>query len=423
MINYIKSIVKTLSKASHLVRSSLRLDQSSTQSIPIEPQTSENQTIGEIQPKIPYQFIEFIEELTLTVPDFSQTVKRTQQLGNTGHYVEFSGLSKSKEEEANKAIELMASSVYTAGIDGLVNTLFRQILVTGSISIEFVPDIKLEKIEKVVIVPTKTIRFYYDGENYLPYQETTEGKTFLNTYQYSYIPLLQYEDSPYSIPPFLSALNLARMQKNSIGDLQNIIKKYGLLGFVFAKRKIPYNSNMGEEEYKSYLQKELIKFAENFRANFSSGAAVSYDDVDIQHHSITDNTNGAEKIFQMIEQQIASGLDIDPSLLGRTYSTTETYAGVVYHAFLSNLNNIRRLIKRVLEKIYYTHLILQGFQLDRVTVTFNPDKSLNPKADAEVEKINVETVILKLNAGIIDYDTAARELGYEKATGLPEKKP
>ncbi len=415
MIQYIKQLYKKFKTQN---------SQFKTQTIPIEPQTSEQKEAGEIQPKIPYQFLEFLEELTLTVPDFSQTVKRTQQLGNTGHYVEFNGLSKNKEEEAKKSIEKMASEVYTAGIDGLVNTLFRQILITGSISIEFIPDEKLEKIDKVIIVPTKSIRFYYDGENYLPYQETFEGKQFLNTYQYSYIPLLQYEDSPYAIPPFLSALNLASMQKNSIGDLQNIIKKFGLLGFVFAKRKIPYNNNnMGEAEYQSYLQKELARFAENFRNNFTSGAAVSYDDVSIEHHSISDNTRGAEQIFQIVEQQIASGLDIDPSLLGRTYSTTETYAGVVYHAFLSNLNNIRRLIKRVLEKIYYTHLLLEGFTLDRVTVTFNPDKSLNPKADAEVEKINTETVILKLNAGIIDYDTAARELGYEKATGLTEKKP
>ena len=95
---------------------------------------------------------------------------------------------------------------------------------------------------------------------------------------------------------------------------------------------------------------------------------------------------------------------------------------MVYHAFLANLSNIRILIKRVLEKIYTTHLQLQGFPVQRTTVTFKPDRSLNPKADAEVEKLRVETVVLKLQSGIIDPDTAARELGYKNATGLPEKK-
>lgn len=394
-------------------------------SIPVENQSSENYTVGEINPLIPYEFLDFLEELVLTNPDFSQTVKRTVQLGNTGHYVEFDGLKDSMQEKATESIENMAASIFqpSAGMDGLVNVLFRQILVKGAISCEFVPSNKFDRIDKVVMVPVKSIRFHFDGSNFLPFQMVNGRNVPLNTNQYMYVPLLQQENSPYGIPPFLSAMNLAFLQKDSLNDVKNIIRKYGLLGFVFAKRKLPFNeSNMAPEEFQAYLRRDLQNFADNFRKNFSSGAAVAYDDVDISHHTITNDAKGATDIFQLVEQQIASGLDIDPSLLGRTYSTTETYAGVVYHAFLANLSNIRRLVKRVLEKIYYQHLLFQGFNLKRVTVSFNPDRALDPKAEIEATKLEVETVLLKLNAGIIDLDTAARELGYEKATGLAGKK-
>lgn len=394
-------------------------------SIPVEQQSSENFKAGDINPLVPYEFLDFLEELVLTNPDFSQTVKRTVQLGNTGHYVEFDGLKNSLVQKATESIEELASSIFqpSAGMDGLVNVLFRQILVKGAISCEFVPSLKFDRVDRVVIVPVKSIRFHFDGKDFLPYQSVDGRMIPLNREQYIYVPLLQQENSPYGIPPFVSAMNLAFLQKDSLSDVKNIIRKYGLLGFVFAKRKLPFNeNNIPDEEFSAFLQRDLQRFADNFRKNFTSGAAVSYDDVDITHHSIANDAKGATDIFQLIEQQIASGLDIDPSLLGRTYSTTETYAGVVYHAFLANLSNIRMLIKRVLEKIYLQHLLFQGFNLNRVTVTFNPDRALNPKQEIEAKKIEVETVLLKLDKGIIDLDTAARELGYEKATGLAGKK-
>lgn len=396
--------------------------------IPVEDrqssQTSDETFTGTLERPFPFEFFEIIDQLILKTPDLSQAVKKTIQIGNSGHRVEFDGLSQAQSEKAQEEIQSLSRKIlkYSAGMDNLVNLLFRQAITKGAISIEIVPSLNFDSVEKIVFVPLKRIRFIKENGEYIPVQDIPGKEPIvLNPEQYIYIPLESEENSPYGIPPFISALKTVFIQEDGVNNLKSIVKKFGLLGFIFAQKRIPHNEGKTEYEYKKFLSESLKEFSDSFRQNFNSGVAVSYDDVSINHNSLTGDARGVSDIFQLIEQQIASGIDIDPALLGRTYSTTETYAGVVYHAFLSSINNTRRLIKRALEKIFLMHLIYLNYPVKKVKVIFNPDKSLNPEKEATAEKIKIENVILKINAGLIDRDTGAKELGYRKASGLLKK--
>jgi hypothetical protein len=396
--------------------------------IPVEPgRRSQRERLAfleehfNLDPKVPFEVLETLEKLVISVPDLSQALRRSVQLGNTGHHVELEGLNDRQKAAAMEELERFIPRAFSpgGGTDALVNALLRQIMITGAVSVESVPSVALDAVDQIVLVPTRTIRFKRRDDRYVPYQSAFPEDVELNEYQYSYIPLIQGEDNPYGIPPMIAALDAVYLQLDGMDNVKGIYKKHGLLGFLFAKKRIPPNEGKSPREYEEYLRNHLKHFADSFRQNFSSGAAVGYDDTTVEYHSLTADSKGAIDIFNMVEQQVASGIDIDPALLGRTYSTTETYAGVVYHAFLSGLANSRRLVKRVLEQIYWLHLVLRGYPVKRVRVTFNPDRSLQPHQDAQAEELRVHTVILKLQAGIIDPDTAARELGYAKATGQP----
>jgi len=392
---------------------------------PVEDtQSSETETSEDIP--FPREFLDLIDTIFLTFPDISQAVKKTIHLGNTGHHVEFEGLSEAQAKSANEEIKNFSKTIlkYSAGLDSFVNLLFQQAITKGAISIEIVPSMKFDSVEKIVFVPVKSIQFKKVEREFLPFQNLPGKEPIpLNPEQYMYIPLHTLENSPYGIPPFISAFQTLMIQKDGMSNVKNILKKFGLLGFIFAQKRIPNNEGLSQNEYREFLQKDLMNFSKSFRNNFSSGVAVAYDDVKIEHNQVTGDAKGVSDIFQLVEQQIASGIDIDPALLGRAYSTTETYAGVVYHSFLSSLTNTRRLIKRALEKILLTHLIYKGYPLKSLSIKFNPDKELNPEKAAIADKTKIQNVLLKLNAGIIDLDTAAKELGYAKATGLPAKKP
>lgn len=370
------------------------------------------------------EFIEIIEKLAITNPDMSQTIKQSIMLGNTGHNVTFENLPESQSKKANQEIDEWASITFTrgGGIDGFVNDLFRQILISGAISVEWIPSMKLEGIEKAVLVPVKEIKFKKIGNEFIAYQYKNGMEIELNQSQYQYIPLQKGEDSPYGIPPFISSLNAIITQLDGFANIKHFLKKIGLLGMLSVKKEVPPRDyNKSETEWTDYLRQKLQEAAEGFKNNFMSGVAVHYSDTEIEHTDINANAQGAAEIWQLIEEQVASGLNIPPSLLGRTYSTTETYAGVIYSSFLANLENVRRIIKRVLERGYWLHLAMKGYPITRVKVTFNENESINAINDAQAENIKVQSIILKLQSGIIDVDTAAKELGYAKATGTPQQ--
>lgn len=400
----------------------------------LSPERKRNELYDQSTPPVPFELIDDIEKLVLTTPDLSQAVERTISFANTGHQVSFDGLSESETLKAREELDTFAKTAFkpAAGIDTLVDALIRQMTIRGALSAEAVPEADFSGIRKIVLVPVKQVRFKRDEYNdHKPYQTGIGEDIELNENQYMYIPLQRNEDSPYGIPPFVAALDTARNQKDFMDRIKEVIKKIGLLGFIHVKKKPPVNNNESPDEYKQRLKKNLEDFAKSLRTNFSSGVLASYDDVSVDHKTITGDARGAADLFQIGEEQLSSGIDMDPSLLGRNYSTTETYAGVVYESFLSKLRSRQRIVKRFLEKVYWLHLVLKGYKVSKVKVTFNKSRSLNPQSDAQAENFNLMNIKLKEDAGWIDADQAAREAGYEKATGtkaaasagLKKKKP
>lgn len=387
----------------------------------LSPERKRGDLLESVTPSVPFELVDEIEKLVLSTPDLSQAVERTISFANTGHQVNFDGLSESEAAKAREELENFAKTAFkpAAGIDSLVDALLRQMTIRGALSAEAVPEGDFSGIRKIELVPVKEVRFKRDERNdWKPIQTTVGQDIELNEHQYMYIPLQRDEKSPYGIPPFIAALDTANSQKGFTDRIKEVIKKIGLLGFIHAKKKPAPNNNESPKEYTARLKKNLEDFAKSFRQNFAeSGMAVSYDDVTIDHRSVTGDARGAADLFQIGEEQLASGIDMDPSLLGRSYSTTETYAGVVYESFLSKLRGRQRIVKRFLEKVYWLHLVLKGFKVDKVRVTFNAARSLNPQSEAQAENFRLLNIKLKEDAGWIDADQAAREAGYAKATG------
>ncbi len=387
----------------------------------LTPERKRSELLDSVTPPVPFELVDEIEKLVLSTPDLSQAVERTISFANTGHQVSFEGLSEAESVKAREELKDFAKTAFkpAAGIDSLVDAILRQVTIRGALSAEAIPEGDFSGIRKVELVPVKEVRFKRnDRGDWAPFQTGIGEDVELNEHQYMYIPLQRDEKSPYGIPPFIAALDTAKSQKDFIDRIKEVIRKIGLLGFVHAKKKPAPNNNEAPREYTARLKKNLEDFAKSFRENFAkSGVAVSYDDVTIDHKSVTGDARGAADLFQIGEEQLASGIDMDPSLLGRSYSTTETYAGVVYESFLSKLRGRQRVLKRFLEKVYWLHLVLKGFRVKAVTVTFNPSRSLDPAADAQAKNFELLNILLKQDAGWISADEAAREAGYEKATG------
>lgn len=72
------------------------------------------------------------------------------------------------------------------------------------------------------------------------------------------------------------------------------------------------------------------------------------------------------------------------------------------------LRNYQRIVRRGLEYCYKFHALLKGYEFEDINIVFNPIKSLQPDRDAQVLKTMVESVVMLLEANLIDRATAER---------------
>lgn len=379
-------------------------------------------------PKFPLEYLKILEILSIWNPDLSQALNIIVNLGNTGHEIKVEG---SKAEAVVDRVNDLAASVYRTGggMDGLVNHLLRQIPMMGALSGEWVVSDRIgDGISDVVVVPVRTIRFKYEDGVYLPHQYTGGGigsaYVALNPVTYSYAPVQTMDDSPYGIPGFYAALKNIEVQLDAVGGLSHIIRKMGILGFLDVALKIPeQRAGEGDNAFQQRCDARMNRYAKAYINNFSKGVAVHYDDQEVKINSMGSTAAaGAKTVFNLNEEQIFSALDIPPSMAGRSYSTTETYAEQDYERFITRLSNYRRIIKRFMEKGYNLDLLLSGINA-AVSVEFNENSGWKEGEKADAESKKIQNVISKRDAGFINDDEGARELGYEKATGKRQAEP
>lgn len=369
-----------------------------------------------LKPEIPWEIQKYLSLITITNPDLSQAVKNTVHLGNTGHKIILN--AKNSEKVINK-LNTLAHSLYpiSAGVDGLVNHYFEQGQRTGAISSEDVLLPDFSGVKKVVIVPPYSIRFKYAEGEYKKYQHSGYlgdiDLTELNEYTYTYYALQVWENKPYAVPPFLPALKPILVQDEFMKNITAMSKKFGLLGLnVIAVKRLPRKPGESDAKWRERNQKFIDEVAESIKLNYSQGVLVLPEDQALQNHPFTNDARGVKELVDMVEEQVFSGVGSHPAMHGRPNSTTESYARIIYGLMLNSIGNLRRLIKRRLEKTYRLDLILSGIPFDMVSIDFNDDQRLQPNVEMMAERLELDNVLKKVKAGLIEPEAAAQELGY-----------
>ncbi|MCF6191843.1 MAG: hypothetical protein L3J76_01745, partial [Candidatus Hydrothermae bacterium] len=371
-----------------------------------------------VDPKVPVFVLDALEWLSHTNPDLRNAVSNIVHLGNTGHELEVEADSDRVIEEAEARLSALAVRIWPhAGADGLVNRMLKDLAIYGAVSVEAVLAGDLSGVLRVVGVPHRTIRFRYNKEEdrYEPYQDVGLGEAIpLNPETYLYIPLETVANSPYGVPPMLAAIQPVLDQLYMRENLRYLVKKVGILGLVHAILQAPPpRPGESEEQYQARLANYLSQQTDALQEHYRDGLLVSFQDVEIKHFSVTGNASGVERIWQMNEEQIASGMDMDPAMLGRTYSTTETYAFVVYTKMVKKLENFQRVVRRALEAVYRLDLRLGGIPVRDVNVKFLPSAKMRPKEDAEIALLEAQRAALLVQAGLADPEELRPEVGLE----------
>lgn len=395
-----------------------------------------NQRYRRVETQFLRQVIPIIRKLMMGNENVSQAIHNVVTLGNTGHKVIFDKTVdaktqlKMKNHLFNKRKDWATG---TANMDGLVNKFFSQVLVSGALSTEWVPNKDLTGIDSCVLVNPEQIEFILDKRNvqYQPYQRvgnsymamgnTTvdrEGLIKLNTLTYKYYALNGDTEIPYGFPPYMAVLPKIGTKSNMDKNIDFVVDQMGLLGFLTCL--IDPEEELGDansDDYTAKLEDMLNRAKKRVQAGFKDGVVIGLkDSTDFKFYSTGKEVGSAiSDLYKNNEQQIGSALKQDPALWGRDYNTSEASMTVVFMKMLAELKNIQNIIKTNLEFGYTLELRLAGFQFDFLEVKFNRSTIADDLKFQQAEEIKLRNATTKMLWGLISQDQFADEMGYDEA--------
>jgi len=371
-----------------------------------------------INPRYPREWLTTIEKAVLANPDLAQVFELIVDLANTGHTLQING------READKAMEELNTLAAKLNTDSLVNQLFAQIALYGAISIEGIVEEDLTGLKKIVRVPPPTVYFRYNEETgeFEPYQMVGLKEPIkLNPNTYLYLPVLTIDGSPYAIPPMLAALSTLEVQEELRGELKNLAKKIGIIGFLDVEFPLLERSaSETQTEYLERCQRHLEKVSQQISDNISKGIFLHYEGTKVEFKEIGSKAADVDRVISHINRWVISGAKAQPSLLGISEGITETWAVVSYEQFARQLQNYQRVVRRALEYFYKLHCALKGIDIEDVNVNFAPVPKLKPEADIEAFVNKAKAISDLVANGIISIDEAREFLKLNPKGGKDE---
>lgn len=393
---------------------------------------SPSQKLVEVVPDFAVEWYTTLENLAAYNHDVGFALDNIVQLANTEHEIVFS------EETPDEIKKQILREIYdeqdkwynfSEGMRSFKSDILAQGVINGAISIEIVPDILRKTIYQVVRIPPKYIRFVYDRtqDKYSSYQvvnypqgQNTDfmGLVKLNPITYKYVAWRRLFEGPYPTPPFLAAVEGLFVQKDMLKNFANIMNKLGMLGFLSVKVEPPEQES-GEDET-AYFQR-CVTYLEDvvypqLNKNLSNGVVAGFKDsheFELQGNKM--NVSGASDLMKIVELIIFSGLKQDPNMLGRNYSTTETFGRVILAKMLNQVKDWQKMSDSIFKEIYKMFLLVRGYDPEIITdVISEPPTVMDRTKEEEAESKKIGNVKEKRNMGVIDQQEAANELGYEE---------
>lgn len=379
-----------------------------------------------VTPSFRVEVIQLLRDLYKVNPDVNIALQDMFKLANTGHNITFPNNTDKEADKMRDHLSKVSSkwSNYTAGMDGLVNKMIVQLMISGAISVEAVPNEKLEGLATVLFLKPDRIVFKRENNGvYSPYQRNTlwngsnkQDYIKLNTETYCYVGMYNDTDEPYGVPPFMAALDSLKGQHEMRVNFKNIMEVMGMVGFLEAKMQKPQRlPSESIEKYQDRLIGLLKQLKVNLMNGMKDGIVTGFiEDHEFKLNSTTQNLQNLDKPWTMNQQSVANGLGVSGNLIGVTSNTTEGGAGILLSKIISQLKNLQTLTSFVLEFIYSLELRLAGLPNKGIKVTFGTTTISDEVKVQQGLEYKIRNLTSLYNQGIIGQEKFAWEMGYDK---------
>lgn len=374
--------------------------------------------------------IPVLRHLSRWHPELSQGLYNTTQLGNTGHRIKFDPGVKAYDIDKMRRHLRLAQKRWlpgSANTTGFVNKLLTQLIVGGCVFGEWVVKKDLSGIDRVILLKAEDARWGYSKakgnwelyqkvRNELTKNDFSKSMVKLNPATSFYYGMGGDTDSPYGIPVYLPAIKAIMRQGVMQENIDRLLEMMGVWGFLTVLASKPFQvEGESEAQYNQRLENLLTQIKDRVEDGVSDGVVVGYEgDYEFDFNSTAKTTEGATELYKMNDHQIFSSTKGDPTLFGRSDSTSETHITITFTKLLSELTNYQNIIKEVLEFGYALELRLAGFKFDYLSVEFRKSTLQDYLKFQQAEEIKIRNISNKYMMGIISQEQAADELEYDK---------
>lgn len=392
-----------------------------------------------VEPDYDRSSVLLIRNLVKHNADFGMAMNNVVSLGNTGWKIFLDTdvkpeVADKMREHLRRKIKQWASHNFTSP-SGLVDKMFKQLMIGGAIATEWVPQKDLGGFENIFFLKPEKIEFLYNSstKKYIPYQRTDSGiaTSFLlpdlnlvklNTLTFRYLGISGDTDLPYGIPPFLTALEPTQLDDVMYENIAYIVEQLGIWGFleVLLEKPGPI-SGESKEAYRQRLESHLVQAKNRVMQGYKDGISVGYNgDVEFKFNSTSKEGKGVRDLYGLNWARKIRGLKSDTALFGGDDSRSETQIAIVFTKMLAELQGYQNLVKENLEFGFERELLMAGFKFNKLSIRFNNSTLQDALKFEQAREVRIRNNHAMYWDGVQSLDDYAEDMGFEKPD---EKKP
>jgi hypothetical protein len=299
------------------------------------------------------------------------------------------------------------------GTDALLSQFFGSLFTDGAVCGELVLTPSRDGVDKFYFIDPSTVKFKLKEEKVWELiQEVEESTVELNPHSTFYVGLDPDPDDPQGKSILGSIPFVARVEQRLLEDMQKTMHNAGYHR-LHVKIKPPERfSGESEENYLSRANRYFEDTVDMMNQLAPDDNPITWEDVQIEYIGPSGHLSSSHYWYinhKALIEDICAGVHLDPFILGYSYGPAQSWAQCKYELVLRNVVSIQSCAKRFLEWIHNIELALHGLPVECIH-HFDNQKFFGMLEQRESERIQLENVIRKKEAGFITQDQAKREL-------------
>jgi hypothetical protein len=299
------------------------------------------------------------------------------------------------------------------GTDALLVQFFRSLFTDGAVCGELVLTPSKDRVDKFYFIDPATVKFKLKSQKTWELYQEVEGKEIaLNPHSTFYLGLDSDPDDPRGKSILGSVPFVARVEQKLLEDMQKTMHNAGYHRLHVQIKPPERFSGESDENYLARANRYFEDTVGMMKELAPEDNPITWNDVKIEYIGPSGHISSSNYWYinhKALVEDICAGVHLDPLILGYSYGPNRSWAQFKYELILRNVVSIQRCAKSFLEWIRNIELALWGLPLECIH-HFDNRKFFGMLEQREAERVHLENIIRKKEAGFITDDQAKKEV-------------